>query len=84
MAGGEGLGSGQIPATGFAGGEGQGGEHEGISGYPPVVLGGLEVAGGGLSTGARDGGRREAAAAALRRPGEGGAGLERCSGGRGR
>jgi hypothetical protein len=44
----------------MAGGEGQGeGEYEGISGYPPVVLGGFEVAGGGLSTGDRAGGRRE-------------------------
>jgi hypothetical protein len=58
MAGGEGLGSGQIPAMGVADGEEQGeGEHEGISGYPPVVLGGLETAGGGLSTGDRAGGR---------------------------
>jgi hypothetical protein len=58
MAGGGGLGSGQIPATRLASGEGQGeGEHEGTSGYPPVVLGGLEMAGGGLSMGDRAGGR---------------------------
>jgi hypothetical protein len=56
---GEELGSGQIPATGLAGDEGQGeGEHEGTSGYPPVVLEGLEVAGGGLPTGDRAGSRR--------------------------
>jgi hypothetical protein len=47
MAGGGELGSGQIPTTGLAGGEGQGEEkHEEISGYAPVVLGGLEMAGG--------------------------------------
>jgi hypothetical protein len=45
---------------GFTGGEGQGeGEHKGSSGYTLVVLGELEVAGGGLSTRARDGGRGE-------------------------
>jgi hypothetical protein len=66
---------------GVAGGEGQGeGEHEGTSGYPPVVLEGLEVAGDGLPTGDRAGGRGRAAAAALRRLGEGKAGLGRCSG----
>jgi hypothetical protein len=54
------LDSGQIPAMGFTGGEGQGeGEHEGSSGYTLVVLGELEVAVGGLSTRARDGGRGE-------------------------
>jgi hypothetical protein len=59
MAGGGGLGSSQIPATGLAGGEGQGeGEHEGTLSYPPVVLEGLEVAGGRLPTGGRAGGRR--------------------------
>jgi hypothetical protein len=62
------LGSGRNPAIGLAGGEGQGeGEHEGISGYPLVVLEGLEAAGGGLSTGDRAGGRGRATAAALRR-----------------
>jgi hypothetical protein len=40
------LGSGRNPAIGLAGGEGQGErEHEGISGYPLVVLEGLEAAG---------------------------------------
>jgi hypothetical protein len=51
MAGGGELGSGQILATRLAGGEGQWEEkHEGTSGYAPVVLGGLEMAGGGRPT----------------------------------
>jgi hypothetical protein len=59
MAGGGGSGPAKIPAIGLASGEGQGeGEHEGTLSYTPVVLEGLEVTGGALSTGGRAGGRR--------------------------
>jgi hypothetical protein len=82
MAGGEELGSGQIPAVGVAGGEGEGeGKHEGTSSYLLVVLEGLEVAGDELPTGGRTGGRICAAAVGLRRAGKKRAGLGRCGGG---
>jgi hypothetical protein len=84
MASGEELGSGQIPAVGVAGGEGEGeGEHKGTLGYLLVVLERLEVAGDELSTRGRAGGQRCAAAAVLRRAGEGKAELGSCSGERG-
>jgi hypothetical protein len=58
MAGGEELGSGQIPAVGVTGGEGEGeGEHEGTLGYLLVVLERLEVAGDELLTEDRAGGQ---------------------------
>jgi hypothetical protein len=84
MAGGEELGSGQIPAVGIAGGEGEReGKHEGTSGYLLVVLERLEAAGVVLPTGGRAGGRRRTAAVGFRRAKEGRAGLGGCSGARG-
>jgi hypothetical protein len=63
MAGGEGFGSGQIPAVGVAGGEGKReGEHEEVLRYLWVVLGRLGVAGVGLPMEGRIGGRRRTAA----------------------
>jgi hypothetical protein len=70
---------------GVAGGEGKGKEeHEETSGYPPVVLGGLETAGGGLPAEGRAGGRRRTAVMGLRRAEEERVGLGGCSGARGR
>jgi hypothetical protein len=58
MAGGEGFGSGQIPAVGVTGGEGKReGEHEEVLRYLWVVLGRLGVAGVGLPTEDRTGGQ---------------------------
>jgi hypothetical protein len=85
MAGGEELGSGQIPAVGVDGGEGEEeGEHEETSSYLLVVLKGLEAVGAVLPTEGRAGGRRRTAVMGLRRPGEEGAGLGRCGGEQGR
>jgi hypothetical protein len=84
MAGGEGFGSGPIPAGEVADGEGEReGEHEGTSGYLLVVLEGLEAAGDELPTDGRTGGRRRTAAGSFRRAKEGRAGLGGCSGARG-
>jgi hypothetical protein len=60
MAGGEELGSGQNSGHGVVGGEEQGEEeHEETSGYPPVVLEGLEVAGDGCPREAKPAARGE-------------------------
>jgi hypothetical protein len=84
MAGGEELGSGQIPVVGVAGGEGEEeGEHEETSGYLLVVLEGLEAVGGVLPTEGRAGGRRSAAAMGFQRAEEERVRLGRCGGRRG-
>jgi hypothetical protein len=84
MAGGEEFGSGQIPAVGVAGDEGEGeGEHEETSGYLLVVLEGLKAAGAVLPTGGRAGGRSRATVMGFRRAEEEKVWLGRCGGGRG-
>jgi hypothetical protein len=84
MAGGEELGSGQIPAVGVTGGEREReGEHEKVLGYLWVVLGRLGMAGAVLPTGGRAGGRRRTAGMGLRRAEEERVKLGRCGGGRG-
>jgi hypothetical protein len=71
--------SGQIPAGKVAGGEGKReGEHEDFLGYLWVVLGRLGVAGIGLPTEGRTGGRRRTAAGWSRRVEEGKNWLGRC------